>query len=996
MHGAMFVAQARHQAGKALRVTEAAAASRPSAEGLLTLNPPQSGNVVSFDTRDYAIIDFRLITNQWTALLQVGLTLKIFFADGSVIELLNFFSSVLADDAPSGDEQTGTTTGEGPASTKSVLVRTTDTEFLSPDEFGRSYWVTKTSGLVVLPSRDDFHVFGIEPVQFSSDLDPLFFPLAPLPPFFPVVIIDGTTPPVFITGGGGDGGNGGSGGGANEPAVITGDSDGAVVEAGGANNAIPGIPTDSGDLDAVDVDNPNDTWNAVTAPAPSANGYGSFTLTAAGVWTYTLNNANAAVQALSAGSALADSFTVTTVDGTSQVVSITITGANDTPVVTGAVDSGAVTEDVLPEAANGTIDFGDVDLADAHVTSVTPGGGSYLGTFTANVTNDSTGDGVGQVTWLFTADNALLQSRGDGQVLVQTYTVVIDDGHGGTASQLVTITITGTDDAAVITGDSTGAVVEAGGVNNGIPGTPTDSGDLDATDVDGPPDSWEVVVSPAASTNGYGTFTITADGVWTYTLDNSNAVVQALPASGSLADAFTVVTIDGTSQVVSITITGANDAPVAVADGNGGDAVIESGVVAGDPSAAGNVLTNDTDVDTGDSRTVTAVNGAAVNVGQALVGLYGTLTLLADGSWTYALDDTDPDTNALAEGQIATDVFSYTVSDANGATSSAALTITITGGNDAPVVTGAVDSGAVTEGSLPVMVADGKIDFGDVDLADAHVTSVTPGGAGYLGTFVASVTDASTGDGIGQVTWLFAANNALRQSLGDGDVLVQTYTVVIDDGHGGTASQLVTITITGTNDAAVITGDSDGAVVEAGGVDNAIAGTPTDSGDLDATDVDGPPDSWEVVGSPATSTNGYGTFTITADGVWTYTLNNSNPAVQAVPLGGSLADTFTVATIDGTSQVVSITITGANDAPVAVADGNGGDAVTESGVVAGDPSATGNVLTNDTDVDTGDSKTVTAVNGSAVNVGQPLVGLYGTLTLLADGTWTCRRPVGHR
>ena len=43
----------------------------------------------------------------------------------------------------------------------------------------------------------------------------------------------------------------GSGGGANEPAVITGDSDGAVVEAGGANNAIPGIPTDSGDLDGV-------------------------------------------------------------------------------------------------------------------------------------------------------------------------------------------------------------------------------------------------------------------------------------------------------------------------------------------------------------------------------------------------------------------------------------------------------------------------------------------------------------------------------------------------------------------------------------------------------------------------------------------------------------------------------------------------------------------------------------------------------------------------
>ena len=113
-------------------------------------------------------------------------------------------------------------------------------------------------------------------------------------------------------------------------------------------------------------------------------------------------------------------------------------------------------------------------------------------------------------------------------------------------------------------------------------------------------------------------------------------------------------------------------------------------------------------------------------------------------------------------------------------------------------------------------------------------------------------------------------------------------------------------------------------------------------------------------------------FTITAAGVWTYTLDNTNAAVQALAVGGTLTDTFTVATIDGTEQVVTITITGANDAPVAVADSNAGDAVVESGVnpgdtpFAGDPSATGNVLTNDTDVDTGDSKTVTAVNGSAL------------------------------
>jgi VCBS repeat-containing protein len=70
-----------------------------------------------------------------------------------------------------------------------------------------------------------------------------------------------------------------------------------------------------------------------------------------------------------------------------------------------------------------------------------------------------------------------------------------------------------------------------------------------------------------------------------------------------------------------------------------------------------------------------------------LVGTYGTLTLLANGTWSYALTNADPDTNALAQGQTATDVFTYTMADANGATSSAALTITITitGTNDVPV-----------------------------------------------------------------------------------------------------------------------------------------------------------------------------------------------------------------------------------------------------------------------------------------------------------------------
>ena len=52
---------------------------------------------------------------------------------------------------------------------------------------------------------------------------------------------------------------------------------------------------------------------------------------------------------------------------------------------------------------------------------------------------------------------------------------------------------------------------------------------------------------------------MTADGVWTYTLDNANCTVQALNICDTLTDTFTVTTIDGTAQVVTITIQGAND-----------------------------------------------------------------------------------------------------------------------------------------------------------------------------------------------------------------------------------------------------------------------------------------------------------------------------------------------------------------------------------------------------------------------------------------------------
>ena len=157
--------------------------------------------------------------------------------------------------------------------------------------------------------------------------------------------------------------------------------------------------------------------------------------------------------------------------------------------------------------------------------------------------------------WTYTLDNtnSAVQALNVGGTLTDTFTVTTIDG----TARLVTITITGSNDAAIISGTATGSVIEAGGIT---PGIPTTTGALTDTDVDNPFNTFTAVSLPRASTGGYGTFTMTAAGVWAYTLDNDNSVVQALGVGDTLTDTFTVTTVDGTAKLVTITINGASDA----------------------------------------------------------------------------------------------------------------------------------------------------------------------------------------------------------------------------------------------------------------------------------------------------------------------------------------------------------------------------------------------------------------------------------------------------
>ena len=230
---------------------------------------------------------------------------------------------------------------------------------------------------------------------------------------------------------------------------------------------------------------------------------------------------------------------------------------------------------------------------------------------------------------------------------------------------------------------------------------------------------------------------------------------------------------------LTITITGTNDTPVANGDSNATDAVVESGVnpantpLAGDATAAGNVLTNDTDVDTGHVLTVAAVAGVAANVGTAVIGIYGSVTIASDGSYSYTLNNSDPDTQALAQGAPATDVFSYTVTDQFGATSTANLTINIAGTNDAPVIS--------TAGIQKTAGPGGQATFSGISVSDIDAT------AGEIFTVSASAASGHSVAGSGPGT-LSAITTTLNAGIvyGSGTTPpTDMITLSVTDAHGG-------------------------------------------------------------------------------------------------------------------------------------------------------------------------------------------------------------------
>jgi VCBS repeat-containing protein len=159
--------------------------------------------------------------------------------------------------------------------------------------------------------------------------------------------------------------------------------------------------------------------------------------------------------------------------------------------------------------------------------------------------------------------------------------------------------------------------------------------------------------------------------------------------------------------------------------------------------------------------------------------------------------------------------------------------------------------------------------------------------------------------------------------LAEGQSLTITYQVQVTDDQFQSGSKPLVITITGTNNAPVVvtaTGQDVGAVSEAGNIDNGavVASVATASGQLTASDVDAmASQNWSVVGVPSAT---YGSFSLTPTGAWTYSLDNSLAATQALREGQTVVETFNVLVTDNlgatASETVTIVVLGTNDSPL--------------------------------------------------------------------------------
>jgi VCBS repeat-containing protein len=453
-------------------------------------------------------------------------------------------------------------------------------------------------------------------------------------------------------------------------------------------------------------------------------------------------------------------------------------------------------------------------------------------------------------------------------------------------------------------------VAEGGTLTVVAPGVLTND-----VDPDGDPMTASLVSGPAHASS----FTLDANGSFNYVHDGSETTT----------DSFTYRASDGSlnSNVATVTIavTPVNDAPVA---NNDSYSVNEGGTL---NVAAPGVMSNDVDAD-GPTRTAIIVSGPAHA---------SSFALNANGSFTYVHDGSET----------TSDAFTYKVSDGSLESNVAAVTISVTAVNDAPVANN--DSYSVNEGGTLNVAAPGVLS-NDTDTDSASIHAVLVSGPTHASSFTLN------------------ANGSFNYIHDGSETTSDSFTYKANDGSLDSNVATVSITVNAVNDAPVAANDSYS--VDEGGTLNIIApGVLANDTDADSASIHA-----VLVSGPAHAAS----FTLNANGSFNYVHDGSE----------TTSDSFTYKANDGSldSNVATVTITvnPVNDAPVAVNDSY---SVDEGGTLN---IAAPGVLANDTDADSASIHTV-LVNGPA-HASSFTLNADGSFTYVHDGSETTNDSFKYR
>ena len=579
---------------------------------------------------------------------------------------------------------------------------------------------------------------------------------------------------------------------------------------------------------------------------------------------------------------------------------------NHTPVFTSSSASGSFTEtsnttgSTTLHTLTGTMNFTDADHSDTHTTTATLHSSSVSGgtvipagslthfqaAMTSQITSDS--NGSGKLKWTFADADNDFDFLAKNQTLVLTYDIKVSDNHGGSVIQTVKVTVTGTDDKAMIDVTPVATVTEQANQTLSL-SLDTAHVTLNFTDEDlANTGHTATVLSASATGNTSGIIFGNAELMSFFHVDN--VVKNAGSSAGTINTTFSaadlafdylaagehlnityVVQLDDhaggvSTQNVQITVVGTNDAPIYLSGPESAHLIEDQNVnSSGNLTAHGDLFF--TDIDLSDTHTVsttvsgTRSGGGAIPLTDAqLLAAFSTSLedstghVLGEVDWNFAMQNTA--SSFLAGGETLTLTYHVSVTDPSGGTDTQDVTVTILGTNHPVVITSGAESASVSEladttGSAAIdtttTVPAGTLNFTDADTGDTHtVTTTLTSTSGSvpaatqadLAAALTTTLNDSTGTGTGSVDWNFNIADQDLDFLAEGQTLTINYNVKVSDASTN-ANQAVSVVVTGANDAvAISSGPGSATVAEQPDTSGSTALDTTPTGTLAFADVD--------------------------------------------------------------------------------------------------------------------------------------------------------------